>query len=114
MINKNLIGKKIQEARFKQGYTQEALAEAVEISSNYLSKVERGLNMLNADTLLRIIEVLNMELSDFQIFHKKIDNKTKRQFEELLSTCKDDDLHLLLEVSKTILINKTNNTRNKK
>lgn len=106
MINKNLIGKKIQEARFRQGYTQESLAEAVEISSNYLSKVERGLNMLNADTLLKIIEVLNMDLSDFQIFHKKIENKERKEFEELLSTCKDNEIHLLLEVSKTILENK--------
>ncbi len=106
MINKNLIGKKIQEARLRQGYTQEALAEAIEISSNYLSKVERGLNMLNADTLLKIIEVLNMDLSDFQIFHKKIENKERKEFEELLSTCKDNEIHLLLEVSKTILNNK--------
>lgn len=106
MINKNLIGKKIQEARFSQGYTQESLAEAVDISSNYLSKVERGLNMLNADTLLKIIEVLNMDLNDFLIFPKKIKNKERMEFEELLSTCKDSDLHLLLEVCKTILNNK--------
>lgn len=51
MINKNLIGKKIQDGRIKKNLTQEQLAEDVEISSNYLSKVERGLNMISADVL---------------------------------------------------------------
>lgn len=51
MINKNLIGKKIQDRRIKKILTQEQLAKDVEISSNYLSKVERGLNMISADVL---------------------------------------------------------------
>lgn len=105
MINKNLIGKKIQEARLKKGYTQDSLAEAVEISSNYLSKVERGLNMLNADTLLKIIEVLNMQLSDFQIYNEKTMKKERQEFEELLSSCKDKDLKLILDICKIIILN---------
>lgn len=103
MINKNLIGKKIQEARIKKNLTQEQLAEAVEISSNYLSKVERGLNMMSADVLLKTIEVLNIKLEDFEIFQQEKINNLEYQINHLLSNCKEDTLKIILPVIKTII-----------
>ena len=103
MINKYLIGKKIQQRRIEQKITQEELAEAVEISSNYLSKVERGLNMLSADVLLRIIEFLEMDLKDFEIFSKKDKYKLSQYGEILLYNCKNETLRLLIPVMETII-----------
>ena len=46
MINKSNIGKVIQKLRKRKNITQEELAEKIELSTNYLSKVERGLSVL--------------------------------------------------------------------
>lgn len=103
MINKNLIGKKIQDGRIKKNLTQEQLAEAVEISSNYLSKVERGLNMMSADVLLKTIEILELRLEDFEIFQKEKVNNLEYQINHLLSTCNEDTLKIIIPVIKAII-----------
>lgn len=74
MINKNAIGRIIKTARIKNDLTQEELAEAVEISSNYLSKVERGLKWkilvyYNQDTNNQLF--LKLEIY-YQIVIKKL------------------------------------------
>ena len=76
MINKNAIGRIIKTARIKNDLTQEELAEAVEISSNYLSKVERGLKWkilvyYNQDTNNQLF--LKLEIY-YQIVIKKLIN----------------------------------------
>ena len=47
MIDTETIGKIIKKLRVDKNLTQEALAEKMDISTNYLSKVERGLSRLN-------------------------------------------------------------------
>ncbi len=103
MINKHLIGKKIQHCRINKKITQEELAEAVEISANYLSKVERGLNMLSADVLLKIIEYLNMDLKDFEIFSQDKKNDKKSDAEILISNCNNEQLKIIIPVIKAIM-----------
>ncbi len=83
--------------------TQEELAEAVEISSNYLSKIERGLSIPSADILLKIIEVLDIQLKDFEIFSYPKISSDKIQIEKTLSSCSDDVLKLILPVLSVLI-----------
>lgn len=83
MITKKDIGKIIQNFRKQKGLTQDELAEKVDISTNYLSKVERGINVLNAETFLKIADVLSFSLEDFGIKIKS-DNAFSEQ-QELLT-----------------------------
>lgn len=103
MINKKLIGKKIQEGRINKKLTQEELAEAAEISPNYLSKVERGLNMLSADIFLKIVEILDLDLECFGIFNKE--TKLNRRFEiiNLITECNEDTIKIVIPVVKAII-----------
>ena len=39
---KKLVGKRIKEYRERSGYTQDALAEVLSLTKNYISDVERG------------------------------------------------------------------------
>jgi len=39
---KQMIGSRIKEIRTKKGFTQEQLAEKIDISPKYLSSIERG------------------------------------------------------------------------
>ena len=51
MIDYKIIGKRIQTARVKAGLTQEQLAEKLQISTNYLSKVETGREKPNLEMI---------------------------------------------------------------
>ncbi len=83
MITKKEIGKIIQNYRKQKGLTQDELAEKVDISTNYLSKVERGINVLNAETFLKMAEILSFSLEDFGV-EIKSDTSNKEQ-QELLT-----------------------------
>ncbi len=60
MSIKKLLGKKIKQIRQKRGLTQEELSEKVNISPRALSGIERGVNFLTAETLDKIMEILNI------------------------------------------------------
>ena len=57
------LGLKIQYYRKLKGYTQEGLAEAVDISWSFLSQVEASgvVKGISLETLFRIAEVLEIE-----------------------------------------------------
>ncbi len=67
MIDTETIGKIIKKLRVDKNLTQESLAEKIDISTNYLSKVERGLSRLNIEAFLKMAEVLSFSLKDFGI-----------------------------------------------
>ncbi|WP_223452740.1 helix-turn-helix domain-containing protein [Faecalibacterium prausnitzii] len=43
--DQHVCGARIQELRKSKGYTQEALAEAIDIDAKRISKIERGSNI---------------------------------------------------------------------
>lgn len=43
----SVIGKRIRKAREQRGFTQEMLAEQLEVSNAYISKIERGKTPIN-------------------------------------------------------------------
>lgn len=54
------IGRNIREARLAAGFTQEQLAERVDISSSFLSRVENGASMPSVSTIGEIAEKLGI------------------------------------------------------
>ena len=62
MIDYKIIGKRIQNARLETKLTQEQLAEKLQISTNYLSKVETGREKPNLEMIDRICNNLNVSL----------------------------------------------------
>ncbi len=101
MITKKEIGKIIQNYRKQKGLTQDELAEKVDISTNYLSKVERGLNILNTETFLKMAEVLSFSLEDFGVEIKS--NNINKEQQELLTkilSANTDKIKLYLKTIK--------------
>ena len=87
MINKSAIGKIIQKLRKDKNLTQEELAERIDLSTNYLSKVERGLSFLNVVAFLKMADVLDFSLEDFGIkADTKIDKSKKELIQRILSS----------------------------
>lgn len=52
------VGKRIQYYRKARGYTQEQFAEIIDLSTNYLSDVERGKSSVRLDKLVLIMNTL--------------------------------------------------------
>lgn len=63
-MNLKEIGRKIKKARENKGYTQEQLAEKVNLSVQHISVIERGLKAPKLDTFIRIANVLGVN-ADF-------------------------------------------------
>ena len=60
-----MIGKHIKKKRKEIGFTQERLAEKINVTVGYISQLERGITKVNLDMLAKIGTVLNTELPYF-------------------------------------------------
>jgi transcriptional regulator with XRE-family HTH domain len=55
-----LFGRRLRELRKAKGLTQEALAEAADLSGNYISDLELGLKVPSLTILVRLSEALDI------------------------------------------------------
>ena len=65
------MNKMIKENRIKKGYTQEQLAELIDISWRQLQRIEKNENNTKISTLKKIIRILNIPDEDILKFFKK-------------------------------------------
>ena len=102
---KTLFGMRIKELRKNSGLSQEELAEQVEISSKYLSRVEMGQHFPSIDTLVKLADVLNVELKDFFEFTHETPNprELKGILNSLLKEADKDKLRLLVKVVRAVV-----------
>lgn len=63
-VDYKLIGKRIKEQRQRCGYTQEVLAEKLDVTIGYISQVERGVTKASLDFLGGICDALGCDLSE--------------------------------------------------
>ncbi len=104
MIDKSAIGKIIKKLRKEKGFTQEQFAEKINLSTNYLSKVERGMNTPNVETFLKMAEILDFTLEDFGINQKNkesIDTE-KEELLKLILSSSSKDIYIYTQFIKTI------------
>lgn len=72
------VGKKIKEIRQERGLSVRALARKLETDHSYLSKVENGKVTPSLETLVKIADALQCNVSDF------FDNENKIEADEEL------------------------------
>lgn len=91
------LGRRIRKCREEAGMTQETLAERVGISWNYLGAIEREVKTPKLETLVRIINVLEVSADDVMLdvlcvgrktqctkLEEKLQNLPERKQEKLL------------------------------
>lgn len=64
-------GEKIRGIRLLKGFTQENLADALKISRNAYSEIERGISDINEARLKQIADALNVSSNDIHNFEDK-------------------------------------------
>ncbi|OGP49768.1 MAG: hypothetical protein A2Y79_04835 [Deltaproteobacteria bacterium RBG_13_43_22] len=99
-----MIGIRISEIRKKKGFTQDQLAEKMEISPKYLSSIERGRENPTLNTLINLAQCLEVDLGVIFSF-PQIEDPAKRKslISSLLNKADDDQLKLALKVLATII-----------
>ncbi len=64
-IDYKLIGQRIREARKEKGMSQEQLSEELDVTTVYISRVERGSSQVNLKRLAQISRVLEKSMEYF-------------------------------------------------
>ncbi len=67
---KQKFGKRLREIREQRRMTQERFAEALDLSVDFLSLIERGRNAPSFETLDKIAKRLRMSVSDLFTFDR--------------------------------------------
>ena len=73
------IGKKIQQIRKSNGYTQEKLAEKIEVSARHISDIEQDRSKPSYEVLIRICNLFQIGMD--QIFSDYLNIKEKSAIE---------------------------------
>ncbi len=73
MIDKKEIGRRIKELRLARDLKQQDLAELLSLSRSSISNVENGTRGLSLESLQKVCEVFNLDISYFGIEVKSYD-----------------------------------------
>lgn len=102
-IDYSVIGERIKKARKEKGLTQEQLAEKIDVSIAFLSRIERGSSQINLKRLTQICEILN--ISEGEILNGVSSNSNKYldfEFANLLKDCSSEQQKLIYDIAKVI------------
>lgn len=95
------IGERIKEARQKAKYTQEKLAEEINVSVQYVSDLERGKVGASVPTIIKICSALNTS-SDFILFGNKRTSEYA-PIENMLSSLNKKQLKIVEDAIKVTI-----------
>lgn len=104
------LGQRIQARRKSLHMTQEQLSEAISVTVGYVSQIERGITKVNLETLSKIADILECDMTEFLggMSHNSaeyLSNDFKVVFFKLNPTNKK----MLLEISQVLLQNQQQN-----
>lgn len=99
-----IIGKRIKQAREDKGLTQEGLAEHLDVSNAYISKIERGKTTVNLNTLSTICSIL--DVSPIYILSgasSSSNDYLRNEITDMLKDCSAEKIKLIADVIKPII-----------
>ncbi len=102
-----VIGRRIKTARIEQKLTQEELADKIDVSVAFMSRVERGSSKINLNRLTQIAEALNLS-PGYLLTGSNTASKDylKEDFRQILDKCTPEQQRLIYAISE--LVSRTN------
>ncbi len=102
-INYSIIGTRLKQARISKKMTQEKLAEALDVSVAYISRVECGSTTVNLKRLTEICSLLGVSEGDILDGASSCSTSyLSSAFSDLLQSCPPDKIDLIYKVAKVI------------
>ena len=102
-INYSVIGSRIKQARLAKNMTQEDLADKIDISVAFLSRVERGNSHINLKRLNQLCGLL--DVSEGYLLNgasSSYENYLDKEFTDLIKSVSPEKQKLIYNVAKTI------------
>ena len=103
-IDYALIGERIRNERKKKGLTQEQLSEKIDLTTVYLSRIERGTVRVNLKRLAQLANVLEVPI-ELLISGTTVDSKIylDKELYNILSSCTPEKQRLIYNIAKIVL-----------
>jgi len=102
-LDYNIIGQRLKKARIDKKMTQEKLAEKLDVSIAFLSRIERGSSHINLKRLTQICEILGV--SEGYILNgvsSNSNNYLSSEFNDILTSISPDKQKLIYKIAKVI------------
>ena len=102
-LDYTIIGERLKKARIDKNLTQEKLAEKLDVSIAFLSRVERGNSHINLKRLSQICEILGV--SEGFILNgvsNKSENYLTSEFNNILNSVSPEKQKLIYKIAKVI------------
>ena len=98
-----LLGERIKFWRQYRNFTQEKLAENVELTPGFISLIETGKKRASLETLLFISKELEITLNDLLVGNQITQpNDYSIEFSELISNLNESERNMIFEIIKAI------------
>ena len=99
------IGNRIREARIANGYEQEYLAELVDITPVYMSRIENGKANFSVEIMVKLLDALHISLE--WLLNRDIEDisDNKKIFDEIFSDCTEAEATALLNTLRAMKSN---------
>lgn len=97
------IGKRIKIARIKADWTQEKLAEVIEISPTHLSNIETGTTRVSLTTIVNLANALGITVDDLLY-----DNLVRARYQieselaGIIRDCDEYEIRIIKDVAKAL------------
>lgn len=102
-VDLKLIGQRIKKARVNKGWSQEKLAEKIEVATAYLGRVERGGTTINLKRLAQVALVLDVPIEELITGVVKEDDRyLSKEFSDLLKKCSKNKQKLIYNIAKIV------------
>ncbi len=102
-VDYSIIGERLKKARLGNSMTQEDLAEKLDVSVAFLSRVERGSSHINLKRLSQVCSILDVD--EGYILNgvsADSDNYLENEFHDLLKACSPEKQKLIYDIAKVI------------
>ena len=102
-LDYNIIGERLKKARTDKKLTQEKLAEKLDVSIAFLSRIERGSSHISLKWLSQICDIL--EISEGSILNGSSNNSStylSSEFDELIKNTSPEKQKLIYKIAKVI------------
>ncbi len=103
-LDYNIIGERLKQARMNKKLTQEKLAEKLDVSVAFLSRIERGSSYINLKRLNQICSIL--DVTEGEILNgvsKDSSTYLNKDLSNLIKSCPPEKLNLIYNIAKVIV-----------
>lgn len=98
-----LLGRRIKELRKKRGFSQEQLGELIGIDQKHMSKIELGKSYPSLDRLIRLSDVLGVQLPELFDFEYFVDPMERKEtMSEMIDSLGERERQLLFRIIQVL------------